>query len=246
MKSKIVSAMFAAVAGLLSIVGEANALTAYYFADAYLGSDNMATALANLGYSVTSTNSATALAAANLSGFDVVIAFNQDAFNTSAAYKANLNAYIAGGGRVILDDWNMNNANLPNLGATFTGDQNSTPLTITSAALSSGLSSATEALSTTLWFTNATDLALAGGTSLGVFPDGASGIVLGNGGRTLFNGFLGDTFLNQADNVQFFENELNLLAPAGATPLPATLPLFMGGAGVIGLLARRRNQKRTA
>jgi hypothetical protein len=30
------------------------------------------------------------------------------------------------------------------------------------------------------------------------------------------------------------------------TPLPATLPMFLGGAGLIGLLAGRRKQKRTA
>jgi hypothetical protein len=33
---------------------------------------------------------------------------------------------------------------------------------------------------------------------------------------------------------------------AGAAPLPAALPLFAGGLGVIGLLARRRKQKKTA
>jgi hypothetical protein len=33
---------------------------------------------------------------------------------------------------------------------------------------------------------------------------------------------------------------------AGTTPLPAALPLFAGGLGVIGLLARRRKQKKTA
>lgn len=31
-----------------------------------------------------------------------------------------------------------------------------------------------------------------------------------------------------------------------ATPLPAALPMFIGGAGLIGLLARRRKQKRAA
>jgi hypothetical protein len=33
---------------------------------------------------------------------------------------------------------------------------------------------------------------------------------------------------------------------ATATPLPAALPMFMGGAALIGLLARRRKQKRAA
>lgn len=34
--------------------------------------------------------------------------------------------------------------------------------------------------------------------------------------------------------------------PTSATPVPAALPMFIGGAGMIGLLARRRNQKRAA
>ena len=33
---------------------------------------------------------------------------------------------------------------------------------------------------------------------------------------------------------------------AGGTPLPAALPLFAGGLGMLGLLARRRKQKKTA
>jgi len=34
--------------------------------------------------------------------------------------------------------------------------------------------------------------------------------------------------------------------PGAATPLPWTLPLFAGGAGMIALLARRRKRKQTA
>jgi hypothetical protein len=34
--------------------------------------------------------------------------------------------------------------------------------------------------------------------------------------------------------------------PPSANPLPAALPMFLGGAGLIALLARRRNQKRAA
>ena len=47
-----------------------------------------------------------------------------------------------------------------------------------------------------------------------------------------------------AFNVTFDANFT--FGSTSATPLPATLPLFAGGAGLIGLLARRRKQKRAA
>ena len=40
--------------------------------------------------------------------------------------------------------------------------------------------------------------------------------------------------------------EANFSFGGTATPLPAALPMFRGDAGPIGLLARRRKQKRTA
>jgi hypothetical protein len=47
-----------------------------------------------------------------------------------------------------------------------------------------------------------------------------------------------------ADNLSFIAN--GPTANPGATPLPAALPLFAAGAGVIGLLARRRKRKTAA
>jgi len=35
-------------------------------------------------------------------------------------------------------------------------------------------------------------------------------------------------------------------SPVAATPLPATLPLFAGGLGAMGLLGRRRKRKNAA
>lgn len=53
----------------------------------------------------------------------------------------------------------------------------------------------------------------------------------------LFNGIVG-TYVNGLDDVRISD----LGAIGGATPLPGALPLFAGGLGVIGLLARRRRK----
>jgi len=43
-----------------------------------------------------------------------------------------------------------------------------------------------------------------------------------------------------------FTNQVSGLATDTATPIPAALPLFAGGLGLIGLLARRRKRTKTA
>ena len=58
-------------------------------------------------------------------------------------------------------------------------------------------------------------------------------------------------FLVQTDlaSGQFFgQSQLvfDLTSITAETPLPAALPMFLGGAGLLGLLARRRKQKRVA
>jgi hypothetical protein len=62
---------------------------------------------------------------------------------------------------------------------------------------------------------------------------------------------------NQGVDGIFFQNSLTFFDTLGAfrvlgdettaaTPLPAALPLFTGGLGVIGLIARRRKQRQAA
>jgi hypothetical protein len=46
-----------------------------------------------------------------------------------------------------------------------------------------------------------------------------------------------------ADQYTFDYSPGLFQSPAATTPLPAALPLFAGGLGVIGLLARRRKRK---
>jgi len=45
------------------------------------------------------------------------------------------------------------------------------------------------------------------------------------------------------DQETFFDDVNGLTTPVGQAPIPAALPLFAGGVGLIGLLARRRKRK---
>lgn len=60
-------------------------------------------------------------------------------------------------------------------------------------------------------------------------------------------GFSTQGSASAADCTQFFLDTFKLTGSAqasvSATPIPAALPLFAGGAGLIGLLARRRKRK---
>jgi opacity protein-like surface antigen len=51
-----------------------------------------------------------------------------------------------------------------------------------------------------------------------------------------------DVYLELADGPDP-ENSVSLVSAISATPLPAALPLFAGGLGVLGLFGRRRKQK---
>jgi len=64
--------------------------------------------------------------------------------------------------------------------------------------------------------------------------------IFGNGaGYAYFNNY--DAFPNSNDYYAAGTNDFQLAV--SETPLPATLPLFASGLGVIGLLARRRKRK---
>jgi hypothetical protein len=210
-----------------------------YFDDFSHG-DRMAAALSALSGTVTTTTASspsdftTKLASG---GYDLAIFFEQDFSGTdyNAAFAA-LATYIAGGGRAIADDWTRNNTHSAVFDTTFTGGRNQTSFSVTDPGLASGITNPVM-LFNPGWGTFATDLG--GGISAAVFPNSTSAIVSGNGGRSLFNGFLNDTFVDPATGEQLYMNEIEkLLGTTAAIPEPGTLTLL--GLGIIGFARRRQ------
>jgi hypothetical protein len=66
----------------------------------------------------------------------------------------------------------------------------------------------------------------------GTFGDGSGAIVVGNGGRTIVNGFLSDTVASE----QLYANELGSLS--GAVPEPSAWALLLAGFFGLGAMAR--------
>ena len=80
-----------------------------------------------------------------------------------------------------------------------------------------------------------------GGTSAGTFDDLNSGIVIGIPGRTIVNGFQGET-LPESDEIQLYRNELGYLVAVAQVPEPSTGLLLALGAAFMAAARHRRKR----
>ena len=185
-----------------------------YYADVNQGTDYMDSALTACGFDVTKPADWSEFNTELQTGdFDLAISFNQgDIPNLDKDIMA---AYIAQGGKVIFTDWNKTSEFAQLFNASYTGNENETPITITESALSNRITNPMS-ISNPGWGTWSMGLsATGGGQSLAYFPNSDDAIVLGNQGRTAILGFLGDT--PPADDGQkFFENLLYFMTEATA------------------------------
>ena len=231
---KIRTILLVSVAAL-GAIGSANAdaTSLLYRVDALSDTDYLGAAIYDSGYSVTSTSGD--LGGYNLSGYDVVVYANQGNNVPNGDIDA-LNAYIAAGGKVIFDDWSLSNAF--NGGQTFTGGTNHGSVTV--SQFYDGVPIPLS-LHNPGWITFSTDLAANPGSVVAAtFENGAAAIVVGNGGRTIVNGFLSDT----AWSEELYANELASLVAIhpSPTPEPASWAMMVGGFGLIGGAMRGRRK----
>ncbi len=238
-------AAFSALALLAVAAIPASAQNILYYNDYTIGTDQMAAALAGLPVSFTVTTASDSedfVTKLTGGGYDLAIFFQQNYGGYYSAYAA-IDAFVASGGAAIGDDFTRDTTWGDVFDAGFTGESNQASLTVTDAALAAGISNPVS-LYNPGWFTYSVGLT---GTSAATFDGGGSAIVIGNGGRTILNGFLSDTFVTGAQGVQLYTNEIKYVlddhVPGGPdVPEPGTLAMLagMGLTGVGFVLSRRR------
>ena len=177
----------------------------------------------------------------------VVVQFDSGSHN--ALVGDALQAYIAAGGKVIFS--NFNNQYDTVFGVTQASIFNTTTPDIPGVG--------TVTLSLTVLDPFATSLAnnpiflecegcyeviarsFTGGTSAGTFDDLNSGIVIGIPGRTIVNGFQGET-LPESDEIRLYRNELGYLVTQAQVPEPSTGLLLALGAAFAAAARHRRKR----
>ena len=232
MKLKIIMLASAAAFGAIAATG-ANAASLLYRVDALIDTDYLGAAVYGSGFSVTSTGGD--LSGFSLSDYDIVVYANQGNWVPGGDLDA-LNAYVAAGGKVIFDDWTGSNGF--NGGQVFTGGTNQNSVTL--SQFYDGVP-IPMTLHNPGWGIYSTSmLAGSGGVVAATFGDDSAAIVVGNGGRTIVNGFLSDTAWSQ----ELYANELASLAALSPspTPEPASWAMMLGGFGMIGGALRSRKK----
>jgi hypothetical protein len=227
--------------------GQVRAGTILYFVDLNKGTDQMAAALAALSGTDTTTVASSPLdfAAKIATGsYDLGI-FSQQFYadfsnpytNTndfSTALSA-LATFVSGGGKAIVDTWNPDGPNYVSaFGADYTGNFNEPAVNMT--GFNSGVTNPVN-LSNPGYATFSSGMSLDSltGTSIaGTYPlDGQAAVIVGNGGKSIVNGFLNDTAGTPGE--QIYENEINTLLPPGhGAPEPSSWSLLALGIALIG------------
>lgn len=239
--------VFAPIVAWFISIGPAQAAAILYFKDLSLGTDRMGQALSSPAitgsHTVTTASSlADFTTKLNTGNFQLAIFFEQN--DSGAGYDAAfaaIAAHLSKGGAAIADDWTQNTTHSAAFGVTFpAGNNNQTSFNVIAPALLPGVTNPVN-LTNPGWGTFSYDMTGSGTTSIGAsFPVGGSAIIIGNNGRSIFNGFLSDTFVDGTEGVNLYVNEINLAL--ASLPEPGTVALF-AVFGAVGYVRYRRRQR---
>jgi hypothetical protein len=199
---------FAGVSSALNKPGGAKVL---YFVD-FTTNDTFAQAFSALGITPTVATSYPDFENKLASGsWDLVVLMDQDFFVTS--WEVPMIKYVNQGGHAIVATWTHPGDVATAFGASWTFQDDQSPITQVSDPIWNGVSNPFQ-LSNPTYFTWSTGMKATTGQSLGTFPNGDSGLVIGNSRHTILNGFLEDTPANPAQGVLLAENEITALLTA--------------------------------
>lgn len=225
--------------------GLASAANILLYDDFTLSANPWSAAITGLGHSLTTATS-DAMFATFLGAGTWDLAVLQLDLGSDGVAESALGAYIASGKKAIASDWEAD------LDASFQVSQFSAYGGVNVGTLllgpqfSAGVSSTTLPLSDPGYGVAFRTFNAAGGTTIAGTrqQDGKAAIVIGNSGRTIMNGFMGEQ-LAFADEVQIYKNEISFVLAGGSgggVPLPASAVLVALGIMTIGWRTVRRGR----
>ena len=203
-----------------------------YWSDFDLGTNPFPQAMTELGMSyTTATDAADFNTQLGAGSWDQAVLLIQGNGYTAGTFS-NLQAYMAGGGKVIYTDWTMEATRGSWFGITYTGNYNMQPVTISDSFLQSGGVGSTVNLTNPGWGVWSMGMDLDGATSAATF-DTNGDVAIAFMGPSIINGMLKDTFADAPQGLQLAKNELLYV------PVPGAVLLGLLGLSAAGIKLRK-------